>query len=245
MNFPVVRGVIKRRMLINFRVDADVMQKILPAPFRPKLHQGYAIAGICLIRLEHIRPTGFPAFLGFSSENAAHRVSVVWDDPSGGPMEGVFIPRRDTGSLLNHIGGGRVFPGEHHLASFHITDDGARIDFDMKSRDKTVAVRVRGFDTDALPPSSCFSSLADSSRFFECGSLGYSVTSDSHRLDGLHLKTHEWRVRTLGIEQVFSSFFADTSKFPVGSAVFDHALIMRDIIHEWHQMPAMQTELTQ
>ena len=151
-------------------------------------------------RLEHIRPTGFPAFLGFSNENAAHRIAVLWDDPSGGLMEGVFIPRRDTGSLLNRIGGGRVFPGEHRLANIRVSDDGARIDFDIKPRDKTVAFRARGSDTDALPPSPCFALLADSSRFFECGSLGYSVTSDSHRLDGLRLKAHEWRVRALGIE---------------------------------------------
>ena len=54
MKIPVLRGIIKRRMLINFRVDASLMQRFLPAPFRPKLHQGYAIAGICLIRLEEI-----------------------------------------------------------------------------------------------------------------------------------------------------------------------------------------------
>jgi hypothetical protein len=39
MKLPVVRGIIKRRMLINFRVDAAAMGKFLPAPFRPKLHQ--------------------------------------------------------------------------------------------------------------------------------------------------------------------------------------------------------------
>jgi hypothetical protein len=244
MKFPAVRGIIKRRMLVNFRVDAEGMQRLLPAPFRPKLHQGYAIAGICLIRLEQIRPAGFPSFLGFSSENAAHRIAVVWDDPSGEPMEGVFIPRRDTGSLLNHLGGGRVFPGEHHLASFHVTDDGAHVDFNMESRDKAVSVRVRGSEADDLPSSSCFASLADSSRFFECGSIGYSVTCDVHRLDGLRLETHEWRARAFQIEQVSSSFFADTSRFPTGSVAFDHALIMRDIPHDWRQMPAKFTEAT-
>ena len=116
MKIPALEGVIKRRMLINFRIDPEVMQRFLPAPFRPKLHANFAIAGICLIRLEHIRPKGLPGLLGFSSENAAHRIAVEWDDPSGQPQEGVFIPRRDTGSLLNHLMGGRIFSGEHHLA---------------------------------------------------------------------------------------------------------------------------------
>jgi hypothetical protein len=242
MKIPVLKGIIKRRMLINFRVDAAVMQKLLPVPFRPKLHEGYAIAGICLIRLEHIRPGGLPAFLGFNSENAAHRIAVEWDDPSGGHREGVFIPRRDTGSRLNHLTGGRIFSGEHHLAKFSIADDGEHVDFAMESCDKAVSVRVRGHDSDTLPPFSCFASLAESSHFFEGGSLGYSVTRNPNRMDGLRLKTTEWRVRALNIEQVESSFFADTAYFPKGSVQFDHALIMRDTPHEWHQAADMVTE---
>ncbi len=186
-----------------------------------------------------MHPAGLPAFLGFSSENAAHRIAVEWDDASGGAREGVFIPRRDTGSRLNHLAGGRIFPGEHHLAEFDVTDDEGRVDFAMESCDKAVSVRVRGFDSDALPASSCFASLAESSRFFECGSLGYSVTRNPERLDGLRLKTLDWRVRALTIERVESSYFADRVRFPGGSVEFDHALIMRDIPHQWHQAASM------
>ena len=242
MRFPLVRGIIKRRMLINFRVDASVMQRFLPAPFRPKLQQGHAIAGICLIRLEEIRPGGLPALLGVSSENAAHRIAVEWDEPSGGTSEGVFIPRRDTGSRLIQLCGGRIFPGEHYPAEFCVLDDGSHVEFTMRSYDKTVSVRVRGFDSDNLPESSCFASLTDSSRFFECGSVGYSATCDARRFDGMRLTTQSWRVRALTVEQVESSFFADTSLFPVGSAEFDHALIMRDIASEWHQTKDLFSE---
>jgi len=62
MRLPVIHGVIRRRLLVNFRVDAEVMRCFLPAPFRPKVHNGFAIAGICLIRLEQrvflLRVTG-------------------------------------------------------------------------------------------------------------------------------------------------------------------------------------------
>jgi hypothetical protein len=87
MRLPVINGLIRRRLLVNFRVDEDLMRSFLPAPFRPKLHRGYAIAGICLIRLERIRPIGLPSFCGISSENAAHRIAVLWDEPSGGARE--------------------------------------------------------------------------------------------------------------------------------------------------------------
>jgi uncharacterized protein YqjF (DUF2071 family) len=242
MRLPAIHGLIRRRLLVNFRVDAEVMRCFLPAPFRPKLHNGHAIAGICLIRLEQIRPRWLPSFLGIASENAAHRIAVLWDDPPGVESEGVFIPRRDTGSFLNHLAGGRLFPGEHHLADFDVTDDGSKITMAIRARDGRMAVDLRAQQSDSLPNTSCFASLQESSAFFAGGSVGYSVTHDSTRLDGIRLHTHDWRVHPLAVEQVHSTFFADESVFPTGSVAFDHALIMRDIGHEWHEVAEMFTE---
>jgi uncharacterized protein YqjF (DUF2071 family) len=233
MRLPTVRGIIRRRILANFRVDPDVMQRQIPDRFRPKLHEGSAVGGICLIRLEHIRPLMAPQILGVNSENAAHRVAVLWDE-DGVTREGVYISRRDTNSQLSLLLGGKVFPGEHHEASFNVVEGGNEIKFSMKSADASVAVEIEGATATALPESSMFASVPEASAFFEAGSLGYSVTSDPGRLDGLKLETKEWRVEPLETSRVYSSYFSDEAKFPAGSIEFDHALIMRNIAHEWH-----------
>lgn len=233
MRLPTIQGIIRRRILANFRIDPEVMQQHIPARFRPKLHEGFAVAGICLIRLEHIRPRLMPKVVGLNSENAAHRVAVLWDE-GGATREGVFISRRDTSSQLNHLLGGRIFPGEHHQASFSVAESGSKIRFAMKSADALVAVEIEGETATALPSSSIFPSVAAASSFFEGGSLGYSVTSDPDRLDGLKLETKEWRVEPLQTSRVYSSYFLDEAKFPPGSIEFDHALIMRNVAHEWH-----------
>jgi hypothetical protein len=59
---PVLEGLIKRRLLINFRADPVVVQGLLPSGFRPKLQGREAIVGICLIRLEEIRAKGLPRY---------------------------------------------------------------------------------------------------------------------------------------------------------------------------------------
>jgi hypothetical protein len=234
MKLPIIQGLIRRRILVNFRVDPQVALRQMPARFRPKLQAGQAIAGICLIRLEHIRPKMLPEIVGLNSENAAHRVAVLWEDEEGRPREGVFIPRRDTDSQMARLMGGRVFPGEHHRASFSVSESATEIRFKMKSQDAQVAVELTGRVAEQLPPSSIFPSLGAASSFFESGSLGYSVTGDPGRLDGVTLKTEGWRVEPLEVGDVYSSYFADESRFPKGSVEFDHALIMRNIAHEWH-----------
>jgi hypothetical protein len=56
MYIPTLEGTIDRRLLVNYRVDPDYLQRLLPGPFRPKLIHGMGIAGICLIRLKQLRP---------------------------------------------------------------------------------------------------------------------------------------------------------------------------------------------
>jgi len=209
------------------------MQREITARFQPKLQTGFAVAGICLIRLEHIRPRSLPEIIGLNSENAAHRVAVTWDE-GGSTREGVFISRRDTGSQIAHLAGGRIFPGEHHHASFAVTESESEISLAMKSDDAKVNLEIAGTIVRELPATSIFSSLANASSFFEGGSLGYSVTSDPGRLDGLKLATREWLVEPLEVRRIFSSYFSDETKFPKGTVEFDHALIMRNVEHEWH-----------
>jgi|SRR5579883_213223 len=237
MKLPNIAGIIKRRILVNYRVVPEVIQPLLPPKFRPKLQADFAIAGICLIRLEQIRPKGIPSFLGTSSENAAHRIAVVWEDEHGKTQEGVYIWRRDTDSRLNQTAGGRFFPGEYHPAKFNVKDDGNHVDFEMLSKDESVKILVRGSHSEELPRKSSFGNATAASAFFESGSLGYSATQKGDRVEGMRLHTTQWKVSPLEVEHVYSSFFDDKTKFPSDSACFDCALIMRDIEHEWHGEP--------
>lgn len=233
MRFPIVRGVIERRILINYRVDAEVLARLLPAPFRPKRIHGHGMAGICLIRLRGIRPRFVPRWLGIRSENAAHRIAVEWDE-WGLTRDGVFIPRRDTSSRLNTLVGGRLFPGEHHRARFQVDESNQRFSVRMSAHDGHSGLHVEARIGSRLPSSSIFESLSECSEFFRRGSLGYSVTSQPGQLDGLELRTRSWRMEPLEVLRVESSFFDDRDLFPAGSIAFDSALLMRDIEHEWH-----------
>lgn len=233
MRLPAIKGTIDRRILANFHIAPDAMAKNLPAPFRPKLAGGYAIGGICLIRLKGIRPRFMPFPWGIGSENAAHRIAVEWED-NGEVREGVYIPRRDTDSRLNTLAGGTIFPGVHHHAAFELKESADRYSISMKSDDGETRVEVTGSITNSLPNSSVFPSLAEASTFFERGSLGYSVTKSNDRYDGLELRCIDWRMEPLAVEHIQSSYFQDDSRFPKGSVEFDCALLMKGIQHEWH-----------
>ncbi|MDB5391082.1 MAG: hypothetical protein JWM11_6728 [Planctomycetaceae bacterium] len=233
MQIPVIRGIIDRRILVNYRVDPSILAPLLPAPFRPKVIHGTGMAGICLIRLKQVRPAFLPAWLGMSSENAAHRTAVEWDD-NGQVREGVYVRRRDTSSWLNALAGGRIFPGLHNHGKFTVTETSDRFSVALRSDDGVTSMSVRGHRTGQLPAASIFKSLDEASAFFQGGSLGYSATPDPSRFQGLTLRCLNWQVEPLQVEEVQSSFFENEAFFPKGTTEFDCALLMRGIDHEWH-----------
>lgn len=233
MKLPAIHGIIDRRILVNFTADATITSRIIPAPFRPKLYNGKAIVGICLIRLKQIRPKGLPGFIGISSENGAHRIAVEWEE--GRELkEGVYIPRRDTSSKWNAWAGGRLFPGKHHLAKFEVTENNGYYHIAFTSDDAT-RLLVEAKESTVFPANSIFGSLQNASSFFEKGATGYSPLENKYQ--GLQLQTHHWQVQPLKISEAWSDFFNDQNGFPRGSLHFDNALLMKQVTHEWKTMP--------
>jgi uncharacterized protein YqjF (DUF2071 family) len=233
MKIPVIRGLIDRRILVNYRCDPEVLAPLLPAPFRPQIFRGYGMVGICLIRLKQVRPALLPSWLGISSENAAHRTAVEWEE-GGEVRQGVYVRRRDTDSRLNSLAGGRLFPGIHHHARFDVEETADRYSIALTSDDGDTSMIVRARRCEELPATSIFPSLEEASAFFAAGSLGYSATPDAARFQGLELRCNSWQVEPLEVEEARSSFFDDATLFPAGSIEFDCALLMRGIEHEWH-----------
>ncbi|MES1220493.1 MAG: DUF2071 domain-containing protein [Bacteroidota bacterium] len=230
MRVPAIQGIIDRRILVNFTVDPGIIQKILPAPFTPKVYEGKAIAGICLIRLKNIRPKGFTDLIGISSENGAHRIAVEWMD-KGIKKEGVYIPRRDSSSFLNNLAGGRIFPGKHFHTKFNVHEQNDHYHISFKSSDNT-SISIDADKANSFDNNSIFKTLENASAFFEKGEIGYSP--NTNKLEGLKLKIYKWQVSPLKVTNVKSSFFENEVVFPKGSVKFDNALLMQYADHEWN-----------
>jgi uncharacterized protein YqjF (DUF2071 family) len=236
MRTPIFCGVIKRRLVLNYRADPKVVKRLLPASFNPKLYHGYAIVGVSLVGLESLRLRGLPAWSGVSSENAVHRIVSEWIDSTGRVRQGIFVARRDTDLWLSTILRGKLFAGKYHQARFAVEESVGHVEFACRSLDRTTQVTFSGDDALQLPSSSCFKSLQED--FFRCADAGSSLSEDSQSLEGIALEAKEWKIRPFRVSRISSSFFDDKEHFPAGSIEFDHALIMRDIAHTWNLEPA-------
>ncbi len=111
-----VRGVLRRRLLVNAVVDPDEAARRLPAGLRPHETSLGTVVGCCLLDITDLRPRLVPAAAGIRQRAAAHRISVEWENDAGETIVGVWVPGRRTDARLAVALGGRWFPGVHEPA---------------------------------------------------------------------------------------------------------------------------------
>jgi hypothetical protein len=232
MDMPVLNGTIDRRILINYRVKPDVVKAILPPHLEPLIINGYASAGICLLRLKNIGMKYSPSFLRITSENAAHRFLVKYKDGNK-EIQGVYIPRRDTDSMLNVLLAGKIFSWPHYSAHFQVDEANGNYAVKMQSKDSYSSLSVEAQLANTFPSDSMFDSVNHASECFHGCPIGVSPSTVPNRFKTIQLKTKTWAVKPLLVQKLQSSYFENKSLFPEETIKFDNALLMEGIEHEW------------
>jgi len=230
---PVLDGVIDRRILINYRVHPEAVKSLVPAHLEPLVVNGYASAGICLLRLKDIGFKHAPRLLRITSENAAHRFLVSYRDGNK-QVQGVYIPRRDTDSRLNVLLAGKLLSWPHYPATFHSSEANGHYAVTMESHDEYSKLSIEAELSEKFPTVSMFDSLDQASVCFRDCQIGVSPSSSSQSFKSIRLETKSWQVKPLCVQKLQSSYFENRLNFPEGTIQFDNALLMEGIEHEWH-----------
>lgn len=145
---PALHGRIARRILVDWMVAPERTTAALPPGLTPRLVEGQAVVGICLIQLDGLRPKGLPAAIGRPVSAIAHRISVR--DETG--RSGVYVPRRDTPSIAAQLVGGRLWPGVHGPAAVRWTESDDRIAVTAVADDLEVEVVVQRTSAQPVGP---------------------------------------------------------------------------------------------
>lgn len=241
LHLPVIEGTIRRRILLNYSVDPEAMGRLLPEPFKPRVHinNGIArsIAGVCLIQFDHLRPKGIPGMFGMSTENAACRFAVEWES-EGSTCYGVYVPKRETSSMVTAFAGGKVFPGQFELASFDSFQEGNHYQVSVRKDGDEPHIFFDGDVVEEFPSNSIFESYDEAREFLLQAAVGYSPGSNPTGLDGIELRLIDVGMEPMTIRRASMKYLEDSEHFPPGSSKLDSAMIMRGLRHEWHPTAA-------
>jgi hypothetical protein len=233
-----LEGTIARRILLNYWLEPEVARRLVPEPFQVVIRNGFAVAGICLLRLQDLRPAGLPQATGLTSENMAHRIAVRYPAEEDGARvmrEGVYIWRRDTGSALATRLGGLLFPGTFRDAEFRVVDE-EELRFEVFTEDGAADLRLRAVPAVEWKWTLLFSRLADVCGFFQRADCGFHTTLRGDKLEGQRLLQQRWEMAPLAVSELHAAYYQNEARFPQGSVGFDSAVIMRGIPHYWQAL---------
>jgi hypothetical protein len=224
--FRTLRAQVRRRLLISYRVDPVVAQSLIPVEFRPQLVDGSAVAGVCMIGLQSVRPGWLRPKIGIRTENVAHRIAVEWDE-DGEARNGVYVVERHSSSLVPVLAGGRLFPGVQKRARFVLDETDSRFRVDMAASGTSVSVDI---ELGGSWSSTLFATVEVASAFYEHGAVGWSPRRDGDGAEPLELTSKEWAVEPGHVISPSSSFF---DALPDGAASLDSVVVMRDVPFFW------------
>jgi hypothetical protein len=232
MKISTLEGQMNWRIMVNYRAELGILRQYLPAPFVPRSFDGYGMVGVSLLNQKNQRIKGLPKTVGLDSLQVLHRIAVSWTELDE-TYHGVYVPHRNTNSLVQVLAGGRMYPGLFHIARFRLEESEKGCKLEMKGRNQ-MYLKVQGQQTSKFPRESVMRNVETARNFFGGPSLGFSPRYKQMIFDGLELVVEQSKLQPLRIEHLRSSFFEDTSRFPKGSIYFDHALIEKQVAHQWH-----------
>ena len=245
-----LRGVVRRRVLVNYPVPPERLGPWLPPQAEPALHAGRAWVSACAVRLERMAPTAWPAPLGLRMHYLVHRTIAWLPFPDGTRRCAVLILEANLDHPATFLARGstrvpfrrrciRVDEGEGHWAasmrsSLRIQDmhrDGGGAGEDGLLYE--ACVEAPGGP--ATPAGSLFPDAASADRFLL--GVAYGCAWDPRRRRMRYLaETHDpWTIEAAPARTARNRFLEDLCGGPVEA---DHALLMRDVPHAFAMRPA-------
>ena len=231
MKLPKLATTIERRIFLTYAVEPELIASQLPDGIKPKLFNGKASAGVCLIRMGNIRPAFVKPEVGITAENAGHRIAATYTNAAGEEVDGVYAPFRHTSSRLAVAMSGTLFPGIQRPATFTSLEANGNFKVNMNSKDTLVNVDVDLVDESEWK-SELFPTFAEASEAYRNGKVALSPVGSKGNLktEPLKLEHVYWDIKPAHINYAFASSFA---LYPKESISLDHALVMQNVPAYW------------
>ncbi len=161
-------------LVLTYAVPKDSVTAILPPCLKPDTYNNeWAFVAMALVSTKHLRPKGFPAFMGNSFFLIGYRIFVQYINKEGRRLRGLYILKSETDK--NSMGLlGNVFTHYKYTTTdidFNRTKDSIRVISQKSNLDVEVHF---GSEEISLPVASPFKDWKEARRF--AGPLPFTFT---------------------------------------------------------------------
>lgn len=169
-----VEAFFKSSLVITYAVPQQQLLPLLPPCLKPDTHNNqWGFVAVAMVSTRHLRPTGFPAFVGNSFFLIGYRIFVQYVNQQGRRLRGLYILGSETDKKTMGILG-NVFT-HYRYTTTDIVLEHSTGHMSVKSQKSGLYVEADWNDTDVpLPTGSPFADWKEARRF--AGPLPFTFT---------------------------------------------------------------------
>ena len=227
--FPV-EAFFEHSLVLTFAVPKDELAALLPAPLVPdSFTDDWGFLAVALVQTRHLRPKGFPAWLGQDFFLIGYRAFVRYPSPTGKRLRGLYILRSETdkkrmtalGNLFTHY--------RYHTIDLTQQTSPSRRHLESRQADFQVTLGPPAAEV-ALPAGSPFATWAEARRFAGPLPFTFSVGSRPGEMLIVEGVREHWQPQPVAVESYHIGFL---EKLGFSQLRLANAFTVRNIPYSW------------
>jgi hypothetical protein len=214
---------------LTFAVPREEIAERLPSCLEPDTFENrWGFVAVAVVQTRHLRPAGFPKFLGSDFVLVGYRYFVRYRSAAGRNLRGLYILRSETDRKRMELLG-NVFTRYRYVKSdVRVTGGDSRLRID--SKDTGLSVEVDLTDNGGLPAGSPFTRWEDARKF--SGPLPFTFTCEAEKKRVLIVEgvRSDWKPQPVRVLRHHIPFLAEIGH---GGAILANAFVVENIPYHW------------
>jgi hypothetical protein len=225
--FPV-EAFFEHSLVLTFAVPQAELRALLPPPLVPDtFDQEWGFLAVALVQTRHLRPKGFPGWLGQNFFLIGYRAFVRYPSPTGKRLRGLYILRSETdqrrmtalGNLFTHY--------RYHTVDIAQQETAGQLTIQSRQADFHVTLAAPATDV-PLPPASPFATWKEARRF--AGPLPFTFSLAADKMLIVEGVREHWEPQPVAVESCHVGFLANLN---FSRLVLANAFSLRDVPYSW------------
>lgn len=230
-NHPfAVEAHFKSSTVLTFAVPKEELQTLIPECLQLDTFQDkYAFIAIAMVQTEHLRPKGFPEFLGNNFFLIGYRIFVRFTNRKGKKLRGLYIIKSETDKKKMEFAG-NIFT-HYNYTTTDISQKFVNENLIISSEKSNFKLTIDKTEEDAkLPEHSPFSDWAEARRF--AGPLPFTFTYNKIKKEVLVIEgvRENWKPKPL---KIIDYNFEFLNQLNLKNVVLANAFIIENIPYWW------------
>jgi len=192
--------------VLTFTFSKEVLESHIPPCLQLDTFQNkWAFVAIAMVQTKHLRPKGFPKFLGNNFFLIGYRVFVRYTTETGKNLRGLYILQSQTNKKKMEISG-NIFT-HYNYTTIDISQLQIGIQKTISSKKSDFEVSYEKKEKITLPSTSSFSSWKEARRF--SGPLPFTFTYKESTQEVLIIEgvRQDWKPQPIQVNSYHFSFF--------------------------------------